>query len=740
MATSTTSANSASANTPSLAALAASPLSLDFGDVHVGSSSTLSLTLTNSGTAALTVSRATVTGTGFSISAPAPLPLPLAAGQSAILSASFAPAAMGSTSGSISVLSNASGSPLTIALTGIGAAVAPSIVTQPVNQSIIAGQTATFSVVAAGGPLNYQWQKNGTAINGATSASYTTPPTVTSDNGALFTVTVSNSSGVVTSNAATLTVTTGPVSPSITTQPANQTVTVGKIATFSVVAAGTAPLSYQWQKNGSPISGATQASYTTPATTSADNGTQFVVVVSNSVGSVTSNAATLTVNAAPGFSITSQPPSQTVMAGSSASYTLTVTPQGGFNGTVSFSAAGLPSGATAIFTPASLNGVVSSTVTVFTGASASAGSYTLRLTGTSGSLTNSALVNLTINGTGLQYYVSPSASDSKPGTFASPWATIQHAAQSITGNSNGVIVHVAPGSYTGSVTVSLSGTASGPVEFVSDVQWGAKLDGQGADYAWNMTGDYQEVIGFEITNAARQGVNATGSHTRVLGAKIHDIALNTPCDGGGADAWGQDTYNSSDAEISNSVIYNIGPGSPTGARCNTIHGIYFAIPTGRALNNLISMVTGDCITSWHYATNLTIANNTVMGCPDAGILIGADSTTMDNTVVSDNIILHSPIGIAEEGNLGTHNLYLNNLLYDVPTPLKWVTGSASGTILSNPLVVNDTGTVSTGDYHLQLGSPTIDQGTNQYCPGTDFAGYPRPYGSSCDIGAYEWHP
>ena len=52
---------------------------------------------------------------------------------------------------------------------------APSIVTQPVNQSIIAGQTATFSVVAAGGPLNYQWQKNGTAINGATSASYTTP-------------------------------------------------------------------------------------------------------------------------------------------------------------------------------------------------------------------------------------------------------------------------------------------------------------------------------------------------------------------------------------------------------------------------------------------------------------------------------------------------------------------------------------------------------------------------------------
>jgi hypothetical protein len=628
-------------------------MSLDFGDVQLGSSNTQSLTLTNSGTAALTVSQATVTGMGFSINAPAPFPFPLAAGQSATISASFAPAATGSATGSISVMSSASSSPLTIALTGRGASVAPSITTQPFNQSVTVGQTATFSVVATGAPLNYQWQKNGTAISGATSATYTTPPTVTLDNGALYTVVVSNSAGIV-----------------------------------------------------------------------------------------TSSAATLTVNAVPGFSMSSQPTSQTVMAGSSIAYTLTLTPQGGFNGTVSFSAAGLPTGATAIFNPVSLNSSGSSTLTVSTGASASAGSYTLSLIGTSGSLTNSALVNLTINGTasGLQYYVSPTGSDSNPGTSASPWATIQHAAQSITSGSNGVIVHVAPGSYIGSVTVSLSGTASGHVEFISDVKWGAKLDGQGTDYAWNMTGDYQDVIGFEITNAARAGIRYTSNHTRVLGAKIHDIALNTPCDSGGGAGWEPDTYTATDGEISNSIIYNVGPGSPTGSRCNTIHGIYFAIPTGRAVNNLISTVTGDCITSWHYATNLTIENNTVMGCPDAGILIGADATIMDNTIVTNNIVLNSPIGIAEEGTLGTHNLYGNNLIYNVPTPFQWVTGSATGTILSDPLVVNDTGSVSTGNYHLQSGSPAIDHGTNQYCPSTDFEGYPRPYGSSCDIGAYEWHP
>ena len=87
-----------------------------------------------------------------------------------------------------------------------------------------------------------------------------------------------------------------PVAPSITTQPASQTVTVGQTATFSVVATGTAPLSYRWMKSGTTILGATATSYTTPPTTSADNGSQFAVIVSNIAGSVTSNAATLNVN------------------------------------------------------------------------------------------------------------------------------------------------------------------------------------------------------------------------------------------------------------------------------------------------------------------------------------------------------------------------------------------------------------------------------------------------------------
>jgi Immunoglobulin domain len=192
---------------------------------------------------------------------------------------------------------------VSLALAGCGvgtSGTAPTIATQPANQTVTAGQTAIFSVTAAGtAPLAYQWQKGTTAITGATSASYTTPATTTSDSGTTFSVVVSNSAGKMTSNAATLTVNAALVAPTITQQPSNQTVTVGQTATFSVIAAGTPPLTYQWQKGSTTITGATSASYTTPATTAADNDTQFSAVVSNSAGKITSNAATLTVNPAP---------------------------------------------------------------------------------------------------------------------------------------------------------------------------------------------------------------------------------------------------------------------------------------------------------------------------------------------------------------------------------------------------------------------------------------------------------
>jgi HYDIN/CFA65/VesB family protein/centrosomal CEP192-like protein/Ig-like domain-containing protein/immunoglobulin I-set domain protein len=320
-----TASTKAPASAPALSGtLAASPTTLNFGSVTVGSTSNQSLTVTNSGTVSVTISQVTASGTGFSIGG-VPLPLTLAAGNSATFTASFAPATMGSATGSVSMASSQLSSPATIAMTGTGMGTSAAITSQPANQAVLVGQTATFSVGTSGtAPLSYQWQKNGAAISGATSASYTTPAEVISDNGAQFTVVVSNAVGSVTSSPATLTVTVSPLAPSIVTQPANQTTTVGQSAIFSVTASGTAPLSYQWRKNGTAISGATAASYTTPAEVSSDSGAQFTVVISNSAGTVTSNAATLTVNPDPvAPSITAQPASQTITAGQSATFSVT---------------------------------------------------------------------------------------------------------------------------------------------------------------------------------------------------------------------------------------------------------------------------------------------------------------------------------------------------------------------------------------------------------------------------------
>lgn len=81
----------------------------------------------------------------------------------------------------------------------------------------------------------------------------------------------------------------------ITVQPGNETVPVGQIATFTVTASGASPIQYQWSENGTPISGAVGASYTVPDVIAGDNGAVFTVAVSNSVNTVGSNAAVLTV-------------------------------------------------------------------------------------------------------------------------------------------------------------------------------------------------------------------------------------------------------------------------------------------------------------------------------------------------------------------------------------------------------------------------------------------------------------
>lgn len=173
----------------------------------------------------------------------------------------------------------------------------PAIVLAPRDLAVNSGETAAFSVSVTGSaPMSYQWQRNGQAIAGATAAVYSFLAT-DADNGATFSVQVRNGGGQVQSTAATLTVVPQQSAPVITTQPQSIVVLQGQRAAFGVVAVGSGPLSYQWQRNGTDLAGETGEGLTLDNVTAADSGAQFRVVVKNAKGSVTSSAATLTVNA-----------------------------------------------------------------------------------------------------------------------------------------------------------------------------------------------------------------------------------------------------------------------------------------------------------------------------------------------------------------------------------------------------------------------------------------------------------
>jgi hypothetical protein len=112
-----------------------------------------------------------------------------------------------------------------------------------------------------------------------------------------YTLTARNAAGQTSTATTTVTVTPAPTSPTITSQPQGTAVTEGQTAAFSVTASSGTALSYQWRKNGSPISGATSRTYTTPMATVSDNGARFSAVVTNAAGTVTSSEALLTVTA-----------------------------------------------------------------------------------------------------------------------------------------------------------------------------------------------------------------------------------------------------------------------------------------------------------------------------------------------------------------------------------------------------------------------------------------------------------
>jgi probable HAF family extracellular repeat protein len=248
----------------------------------------------------------------------------------------------------------------------------PFIINQPTNQAVRLGSNAVFSVTAGGTtPLNYQWLFNGTNVAGATNVTLTITNAQAVSAGS-YSVVVTNAVGSVTSSNAVLTLLTAPT---IVVSPTNATVVQGSNATFSVTAGGTPPLSYQWSFGGTNLPGATNSWYTL-ANTQTNNAGSYTVTITNTIGSVSTNAVLIVL--APPF-ISSQPTNQAVRLGSNAVFAVTA------GGTPPLSYRWL-------FNGTNVAGATNVTLTITNAQAVSAGSYSVVVTNTVGSVTSSNAV------------------------------------------------------------------------------------------------------------------------------------------------------------------------------------------------------------------------------------------------------------------------------------------------------------------------------------------------------------
>lgn len=267
-----------------------------------------------------------------------------------------------------------------ITISGGGGATPPGISGPPVNQTVTAGTNVSFKVTATGtAPLSYSWKFNTVAIPGANTSSLQLTNVQTTNSGT-YSVTVSNSAGS-TNASATLTVNAASVAPSISSQPVSLTVSNAASANFSVTAAGTAPLSYQWLKGTTALLAATNSTYSIAAVTTND-AAGYSVVITNSAGSITSSVATLTVLLLP--SIITPPQSLTVSNGLNANFNVVaagsppLTYQWKFNG-------------------GTLASATSSSLTITNAQLANQGDYTVVVSNAVGVIT-SAAAHLTVQG------------------------------------------------------------------------------------------------------------------------------------------------------------------------------------------------------------------------------------------------------------------------------------------------------------------------------------------------------
>lgn len=337
-------------------------------------------------------------------------------------------------------------------------------------------------------------------------------------------------------------------------------------------------------------------------------------------------------------------------------------------------------------------------------------------------------------------YVSPSGSDSNPGTRDEPFRTLTRAAQAVT---PGTTVHVAPGTYFGGVRTNTHGTAEARIVFESTERGGARLvpplDSR-QPAAWDNRANYLDIIGFEIDGSQYQsgmkwlsGIYNGGSHNGVHYNHIHHIGNDVPCEAKGGAGIGIDSYYKGiDAEVVGNQVHDIGPPD-----CRYMHGIYIST-TASVRDNVIYRASGAGIHLWHDANHVSIRGNTVVGS-GTGIVIGGgdfyhSKGPNDHTHAANNIVYDNGHGILEQGATGDNISYRNNLVFqNAGGDWKLSAGRRhTGTITAAPLFADYNRTLPAPDFRLQPGSPAIGKGLAADAGGDAVALRPR---HQVDIGA-----
>jgi hypothetical protein len=353
-----------------------------------------------------------------------------------------------------------------------------------------------------------------------------------------------------------------------------------------------------------------------------------------------------------------------------------------------------------------------------------------------------ALFTVTAGASAADLYVSTLGKDTNVGTSSSaPLRTIQRAAVLA---KPGYVVHVAPGTYTETVTSTVSGTATARIRFVSDTKYGAILKPvTGAYTMWSQRGGYTDIDGFQVNGAGstsvRIGIAMTGGNSSVRNSWIHDVAMTSGCDnrGGGGIVTDQSrgkTY--SNYQIFNNRVHKVGGG------CGYIQGIYHN-SSGMIMNNVVSS-TSQGINLGHDNNNTLIMNNTLFANSGYGVRYGGCKEAYNNGCPTRNIQVHNniiyangggiqgPIASEDVGNsVSTNLVYANRTNFDLASPSS---ATKTGIISADPKFVQYLAS-GDGNYHLQTTSPVISKGLTANAPITDFDGKTR--GAKIDFGAYE---